>query len=337
VNSSLRQSAPWLAAVGIVVGLSGCADSAGGLFGGKKAAPVVAAADTAAPAPLVKPTSNSSIPVLVNDVPITDYDVTQRARLDKLGGAKTSGNKQAIEELVDETLESLEAARHGVAIANSQVDAAFANIAQKLKLTPPALAKALTGQGIDAATLKKRLAVQMAWQTLVKQRVQSKAQVTAQDVSAAIAAKGGVDSVKVSEYTLQQIIFVVPKGSPPADFSRRRIEAQAFRPRFAGCDKSLDQAKQLRGVVVKDIGRHQSTELTGPDGEAVLKTPVGQAGAPTQTDQGIELIAVCGIRDLANADGARAEAENDLYGKQAPGLGADYLKELRDRAIIEYR
>jgi peptidyl-prolyl cis-trans isomerase SurA len=323
--------------MGIVVGLSGCADSAGSLFGGKKAAPVAAAADTAAPAPLVKPTSNSSIPVLVNDVPITDYDVTQRARLDKLGGAKTGGPKQATEELIDETLESLEAARHGVAIPNAQVDAAFANIGQKLKLSPAALTKALAGQGIDAATLKKRLAVQMAWQALVKQRVQSKAQVTAQDVSAAIAAKGGVDSVKVTEYTLQQIIFVVPKGSPTADYSRRRNEAQTFRPRFAGCDKSLDQAKLLRGVVVKDIGRRQSTELTGPDGEAVLKTPVGQAGAPTQTDRGIELIAVCSIRDLRNADGARAEAENDLYGKQATGLGADYLKELRDRAIIEYR
>jgi hypothetical protein len=33
----------------------------------------------------------------------------------------------------------------------------------------------------------------------------------------------------------------------------------------------------------------------------------------------------------------RADVENSLYLKQAEGLGKDYLKELRDRAIIEYR
>jgi peptidyl-prolyl cis-trans isomerase SurA len=340
VSSSLRQGALSLAAfVGMAIALSGCADSVGGFFGGGKAAAAAAVVkpDPAAAAPLTKPTANSSIPVLVNDVPITDYDVAQRVRLEKLGGGKTGGTKAVTEELIDETLEMLEAARHGVSIPNAQVDAAFASIAQRLKLSAAGMTKALASQGVDAATLKKRIAVQITWQTLVKQRVQSKAQVTAQDLSAAVAAKGGADGVKVSEYTLQQIIFVVPKGSPPADYARRRNEAQAYRPRFAGCDKSLDQAKLLRGVVVKDMGRHQSTELTGPDGEAVLKTPVGEAGAPTQTEQGIQLIAVCATRDIHNADAARAEAENDLYGKQATGLGADYLKELRDRAIIEYR
>jgi peptidyl-prolyl cis-trans isomerase SurA len=77
--------------------------------------------------------------------------------------------------------------------------------------------------------------------------------------------------------------------------------------------------------------------LSGPEGEAIKKTAVGKTAPPNQTDEGIELIAVCATRDIQSTAMARAEVENELYLEQASNLGADYLKELRDRAIIEYR
>jgi peptidyl-prolyl cis-trans isomerase SurA len=324
------------AAVGIALGLGACADT-GGLFG-KKAAPVVAADTTAATnAPLVKPTSNSSIPVLVNDVPITNYDIDQRLRLDRLGGTKTATVKSATEELIDETVESIEAQRRGVGAPDAQVDGAFATIASHLKMTPDAFTKALASQGIDAKSLKKRLAAQMIWQQLVQQRTQSKAQITAADISAAVAKQGDPNNLKITEFTLQQIIFVVPPGSSAGLYAQRRDEAQAFRQRFAGCDHSLDQAKQLRGVVVKDLGRHESTEMNDPTGQAVQKTPVGHAAPPTQMAEGIELIAVCATREIDSTSGAVSAAQNNLYLQQSADLGKDYLKELRDHAIIEYR
>jgi peptidyl-prolyl cis-trans isomerase SurA len=71
--------------------------------------------------------------------------------------------------------------------------------------------------------------------------------------------------------------------------------------------------------------------------EQLRKTAVGKAGPPAQTEQGIEVIAVCSTRDVQSTSAARSEIENELYLQQAENLGADYLKELRDRAIIEYR
>jgi peptidyl-prolyl cis-trans isomerase SurA len=141
----------------------------------------------------------------------------------------------------------------------------------------------------------------------------------------------------ITEYMLQQIVFVVPEGSSPNLSAQRRREAEAFRQRYQGCEGALEQAKQLRGVVVKDLGRRDSSQLSGPEGEQIKKTAVGKTAPPTQTEQGIELIAVCATRDIQSTAAARAEVENDLYLKQADNLGADYLKELRDRAIIEYR
>jgi peptidyl-prolyl cis-trans isomerase SurA len=329
-NSFRRRAIAGSVLVAAALGLSAC-------MGGSSSKPVpVALTDDATAKPLVKPVGNSSIPVLVNDVPITAYDINQRLRLMRLGGGKAS-DTAAREELIDETLEMLEAARQGVSVPPAQVDAAFASIGSRLKMSPAQLTKGLASQGIQASALRKRLEAQMAWQTLVARPTQQKASVKTEEVNAILSEKGDPTALTITEYTLQQIIFVVPSGSGAGVYAQRRSEAAAFRQRFPGCDQSLAKAKLLRGVVVKDIGRRDSTQLQGPDGDAIQKTAVGSTTPPQQTGQGIELVAVCASHSIQSASGARADAENTLYLKQAEGLGKDYLKELRDRAIIEYR
>jgi peptidyl-prolyl cis-trans isomerase SurA len=280
--------------------------------------------------------SNKPIPILVNDEPITQYDIAQRVRLMRLGGEK-GGTREAADQLIDETLQLLEAQRRGVSVPEGQVNGAFASIADRLKLTPVQLTAALKGEGIEADSLKKRFRAQIAWQQLVQMRTAVKATVRSEDVTAQLLQKGDPNTMTSREFVLQQIVFVVPAGSPAALYQQRRHEAEAFRQRFQGCDAAIDQAKQLRGVVVKDIGRRDSSQLQGPQGEEVQKTPVGKTAPPNRIDQGIELVAVCSTRDVQSTAIARAEIENQLYLKQTADLGKDYLKELRDRAIIEYR
>jgi peptidyl-prolyl cis-trans isomerase SurA len=204
-------------------------------------------------------------------------------------------------------------------------------------MTPAGLTKALASQGVDAISLKKRLRAQMIWQMLVQRRTVAKAQVSNQAVRDAIAAKGADAATKATEYQLQQIIFVVPKGSSAGFVSQRRSEALAFRQRFAGCDQSMNQAKALRDVVVKDMGRHLATDFNGPIGDALQKAKAGDTLSPQQTDNGIEMIAVCGTHDIDSNAQARNEAQTSLYIKQAADLGKDYLQELRSQAIIERR
>ena len=313
-----------LAVAGLAVGVAACS-SFGDLFdqGGSKVT-----------GPLAK--KDSSIAVLVNEDAITDYDISQRQKLMALGGAKTS-TKIATDELIDETLEMYEARKRGVNAPDAQVDGGFASIAQNLKMTPAQLTKALASRGIDAASLKQRLRAQITWQYLVQRRTQTKAQVRSKDVASAILAKGDPNQMTLNEYMLQQIVFIVPQGSSPVLYTQRRREAEAFRQRFAGCDNSLAQAQKLRGVVVKDIGRRDATQLNGAEGEDIKKTAAGATASPYQMDQGIELIAVCSVKQVQSQEAARVEVTNDLYGKQAEDLGKDYLDELRKAAIIEYR
>jgi peptidyl-prolyl cis-trans isomerase SurA len=330
-----------LAVAGLVVigtaGLSAC-NSFGDLFdsGSNKVTGPPVTGKTEMPDIPTLSKRDSSIAVLVNEDPITNYDITQRQKLMALGGAKSSA-KLATDELIDETLEVYEARKKGVRAPDAQVDDAYAGIAQQLKLSTKQLTQALTSRGIDEATLKKRLRAQLTWQYLVQRRTQSKATVKTEDVTNALLAKGDPNQMTLNEYILQQIVFIVPQGSSPSLYAQRRREAMQFRERFKGCDSSVDQAKQLRGVVVKNIGRRDDTQLQGKEGEDIKKTPLGKTAPPYQMDQGIELIAVCSVRQVQSQAAARAEVTNDLYGKQAQNLGKDYLEELRKAAIIEYR
>lgn len=280
--------------------------------------------------------SNKDIPIIVNGVPITAFDINQRVRLMRLGGGSAS-TTTAANELIDETLQDLEGQRRGITVPNGQIEAAYAQIARNLKLSPANLTGALKSEGIQPETLKRRLRGQMVWQQLVQQRTQTKGAVKSDEILAALREKGDPQNMTTTEYILQQIVFVVPSGSSSNLYAQRRNEANAFRQRYAGCEGALEQAKALRGVVVKDIGRRDSSQLQGDQGEQIAKTAVGKAAPPFQTDQGIELIGVCSSKTIQSTAIARAEVENQLYLQQAEDLGKDYLQELRDRAIIEYR
>jgi peptidyl-prolyl cis-trans isomerase SurA len=99
----------------------------------------------------------------------------------------------------------------------------------------------------------------------------------------------------------------------------------------------MDQAKGLKDVVVRNIGRRTSNELTGADGKEVQDTPIGKTTPPQQVDEGVTLVAVCATRSIAGDSLARGDIENKLMAEQTKGVGDQYLKELRGKAVIQYR
>jgi peptidyl-prolyl cis-trans isomerase SurA len=185
--------------------------------------------------------------------------------------------------------------------------------------------------------MKRWIKAQMIWKQLVQARVRREGQVKSSDIMAAMLEKGSPEDITMTEYSLQQIIFVVPSGSSPSYVAQRRREAEGFRLRFPGCEGSVAQAKALKGVVVKDAGRRDTTQLKGPQGDEIKETEAGKTTRPFQSESGIELVAVCSKRDFKSNAAARTEVESQLKLEQAKELGQDYLKELRDAAVIQRR
>jgi peptidyl-prolyl cis-trans isomerase SurA len=297
---------------------------------------IIAAAITLAS--LVQAEAASSIRIKVDDQPITTYDIAQRTRLLQMTGIK-GGEKAAIEELIDETLQFIEAAKLGVSVSDARVDAAIAEIANRVKMTPTQLANALAEQGVDIATLKRRIKAQMIWGQLVSIRARMHgATVKGSDVTAAMFGESGSRDIRTTEYTLRPIIFVVPKGASAGLDNQRRREAEAFRSRFAGCDQAVAQASQLKEVVVRSIIRRTAEELEGaPEAADIRETPPGKVTRPRKSEEGYTLIAVCTAKDIQSNEAARIQAEAKLIDELNKDLGKDYLAELRKKALIEYR
>src|SRR5262249_7188962 len=106
---------------------------------------------------------DKKIVVGVDGERITATDVEQRRKFDQLSTHGEWSRKEVVEELIAEKRKLSAARRSGIDVAESDVDAAYANIARRMHLTPEQLTGALAHAGIDAATLKHRVRADIAW------------------------------------------------------------------------------------------------------------------------------------------------------------------------------
>ena len=159
------------------------------------------------------------------------------------------------------------------------------------------------------------------------------------DITAQLLAKGSPDDMATTEFILQQIIFVTPKGSSAGYVAQRRREAEAFRIRFHGCDTSVEQAKGLKDVLVRPFRAAHEQRVDRARGQGWSRIPrSARRRSPSQVGPGHH----ARRRLLASATSRATqlpatEIEQKLAFEQTKDLGKDYLKELRGKAVIEYR
>lgn len=286
------------------------------------------------------PVHATSIAILVNDDPITEYDIVQRSKLiTATSGGKVTGNakQRAIDELIDEKLKMQAARRMGISIASEQIDTAFGTIATRVKLSPSEFSSALQQIGVNPATLKKRLEADMSWRDVVRARFNSSVNIRDRDIETALARKGEEVPTTTEELGLQQIIFIIPKNSS-ADFIRqRKSDAQSFRSQYTGCAGARELARSFRDIVVKDTVRRNSSDLAPIVLESLKEVPVDGVSAPNETPTAVELIAVCDRVEFKDDAAARKQVQAELMNEQGERLSRRLLIDLKQAAVIEYR
>ncbi len=285
----------------------------------------------------------SQIRVVVNNEPITSNEIAERARLMQLT-ARTSAasvERMAMEELIDDKLKLQEAKRVGVSVSDAQVEAAFASIASRLKITPAQLAQGLGQRGISPKNLKDRLRVQIIWQQLVVGRFNRTVQISDSQVVDALAKKEGTSKEnagksdgKTTEYTLKQVALLITKGG---NDGARMKEAEALRARVTTCDGLVDAVKSVPEALVKNLGKRTAEELPEQFRGLISDVAVGHLSKPQRSPVGIEMVAVCEKRDLSGDFQIRNQVEDELRAKEGEVFARRYVNDLRRIAIIDYR
>lgn len=279
----------------------------------------------------------SEIKYVVNNIPITTYDIQRRAAFFKLQ-RRAGGAKEAADDMIAQAIRTSEIKRSGIKISDQQVDDAYGRFAAQNKMKPEQMDQILNQTGVTKAHFKDYIRSQMGWSQVVQAKYRSSGTLSEQDVVQRMLQKGG-NKPKATEYMLQQVVFVVPAAERNSLLGKRKREAEAMRARFSGCDRTREFAKGLVDVTVRDLGRVLAPELPPDWADAIKSTQTGSATAARETDRGVEFIGVCSAKEVSDDRVAQMvfQSEAAKQGGEAEEFSKKYMEELRKKAKIAQR
>ena len=284
------------------------------------------------------PARAQQIILLVNGSPITDLDIAHREKFLEMSNHKKPSRQEAINSLVDETLEIKEAARYSLEVPDTEVQSAYDNIASNMGVDAQKLTQILSNGGASADTLKHRLRAQIAWTTLVRGRFKVSLEIADKDVEAELQLHQPQDNAQVGyEYIVRPIVLIVPHGAPDTAYEARKRDADALRGRFANCTDGIPFARGLPEVAVRDPINKSSADLPPALRTILDNVEIGHLTPPEQTAEGIQMFAVCSKKESKTDAPGLKEVRDKMFEKKFGAKANRYLADLRRQAMIEYK
>lgn len=276
--------------------------------------------------------------VIVNGQPITAFDIEQRTKLIMLSnGGKAPNRQEVIDELINDHVKIKEGRKFNLDMTAAEIDAQYAVMGARMRLSSEQLTKVLEGKGIRPQTLKLRLRADNVWQQIVRGRYAQSLMVGEKDVASAIEVKGdGKEGSESFEYKMRPVVLLVPRGAQQGVVEGRRKEAEALRARVQTCDQAEGFFRSMRDGVIKEQVVKTSADIPAPLRQILDTTPVGQLTPPEVTRQGIEMVALCS-RTTTTETPAKREARDKLFQQKYETQAKKYLQDIRRSAMIEYR
>ncbi len=284
-----------------------------------------------------------SIVVLVNDDPISDYDIEQRERflaITTKAEPSPELKKQATDMLIDERLQIQEGKKLGATPDDADVRKILDDMASKNNLDAEGLTTALAKAGVNVKTLKDRIKAQIVWQDVVRRKFRRDILIGDAEVDEALSDAGEeAPSGEPAGTALQlrQVKFTLPSGADQRTIASRLAAAETVRSRFNSCANLGDLTKGIQGASVQNIADQQAVSLVQPARLLVQHAKVGQMTPPTLTGSAVELYAVCGKRAIHADNPKREETQRKLMNEEMGIRAERLLRDLRQDAFIEYR
>ncbi len=284
--------------------------------------------------------SVQGVAVLVNDQPISNFDIEQRVKLMRASTGKPVSarmREEVIEQLIDETLKLQEARRRNISVTTDQIDASLKQMAAGSRMNMQQFNRALKQVGINVVTLRNRIESEIAWRDVIRTRFQGSIRVREQDVERAMGQQENVEETTHIEFKLQQILLLVRPGSPQTLVNARMKEAALIRRDFNSCGTSRSITVGMRDVVIKDLGTVNSNTLPSAAQTELANLEVGGITTPQMSQKGVVLLGVCSRKEVTDNSQATAAVQNELINEEFSNLALRYLRDLRQDATIERR
>jgi peptidyl-prolyl cis-trans isomerase SurA len=285
--------------------------------------------------------TEQSIVVLVNDDPITLYDVEQRQRFLAVTTQEQPSpalKKKATDMLIEERLQIQQGRKLGITPDEDEVNKVLASMAQNNNMSPDQLAAALGQMGVNIKTLRDRIRSQVVWQNVVRKKFRRDVSIGEADVDKALTDAG--DQGKPKEETtlqLRQVRYEIPTDADQGTIAKQLAAIEAVRAKVQTCSNVSTLTKDIKGFKVKTLQDQLPGSLGQPMRTLVMNAKVGQMTPPTLSGSAIEAYAVCGKHAVKGDPEKRQQAQVKLM-EQELGIRAEgLLRDMRQDAFIEYR
>jgi len=239
-----------------------------------------------------------SIAALVNDKPITTFDLRQRLKLILLssGGRLRADQvaqleQNALRDLIEEKFKIKALELFEVKTSDRDVDNEMRRIASQASLSVDELASSLTSQGISLNSWREQIRISIGWQNLVQGRFSSRVKINEREVDLTLETIRD-DATKerflVSELCIpvedtSQIQAYYQAGLELIEQLRRGVPFAAAAQNFSGCTSAS---------IGGDIGWVHAGELPKELDEAIRAIPVGSVTNPIPSGSSLMIMAL---------------------------------------------
>ncbi len=221
--------------------------------------------------------NNLKVAAIVNDYPVTMYDIGQRMQFIMLTtgiktDSKTTGQlaNRVLNNLIDEQLQLQESKNININITDAEIDAAIAKIEADNKKEAGSLLRFLDANKIDIETLKQQLSAQIVWGRYIQRKIVPKLQVSDSELNRHI------EQYMQKQRKVEEVLVAT------IDIPNLNIISQQFGQDDAG-GLAAKLTEQLRnGVDFQTLAKQLSTTSTEP---ATTPTwiPIAQMPPPLAT------------------------------------------------------
>lgn len=296
----------------------------------------------------------SCIVAVVNDLPITALEVSQRVRFTLLASRtpdtpdnRNRISRQALDRMIDERLQLAEAKRNGISVSKQEVDERLQQVEQSNGMPSGALEQGLRGAGIPISVFRNQLEANIAWSKLVIRKGRGSVNVSESEIDEAMrqfrtnARKpeggGGPADVRLN---MVQLLLPLPNNASPEEIERQKGVAQGIMSQAKTCADLRRACGKTKGCTSGDSDGVPVNALSPAIAEAVRGAAIGQPMGPYQVSDGktnaMQIVAVCS-REGESGMPSRDTVERSIQSSKLESQAQRYMREIRRNAVIDIR
>lgn len=287
-----------------------------------------------------------SILAIVNDEPITSYDLRQKLKLIAKFSSYKSVNKipkevrnKILQQMIEETLKIQEGKRKGIEVTEKEIEVAIETLAQQSKQTANTLYTYLKQNGISTNVFKKQIRSNIVWTKLTNAQLKKSYTPSGTEVKEYVEQLRS--KIGQTQYRVGEIYLPItknndaPKVKKLANYLINEIKKGASFSQIA-----LQFSKSPSARRGGDLGWLSENQLTKNVRDVVTSLKKKRMSKPFKSDNGYRVLLLIDKQVLDEKNlkiPSNAEIKKILYSKKLQTIAQDMIKDLKKEAYVDIK